>query len=162
MRPLHVNRRVGVAVLVTLSALVLITGCGGSGGSESSARSRSTSTESTRTTDPTETTRTTDPTDTDDPTRFAFGQEVRIVDGAVVPQLLAADVKRPVVIRNTSSSVQEVVFTNPGWDEANTVTTGPIPPGGTFEVRPVGVVSITFTLAGTEARGVIQFEDQIG
>ena len=143
------------AVIVTLAALTASPGCSDSGGTERTDRSddlRPTTTESAEPDDP---------SDTDDPTRFAFGQELRIVEGGVTPALLAADVKRPVVIRNTTSEPQEVLFTNPGWDQAGTTTSGPIPPGGTFELRPIGVVSITYTLAGTDVRGVIQVEDQI-
>lgn len=101
-----------------------------------------------------------DPTDVDDPTQFAFGQEVKVVDGAVEPKLLAADKDAPILIRNTTSAPVEIRFTNPGWDQAGTTTTGPLPPGGTFELQPIGIASITYELVGgAGVTGIIQVED---
>jgi hypothetical protein len=101
-----------------------------------------------------------DPTDVDDPTQFAFGQEVKVVEGGVEPKLLAADKDAPIFIRNTTDAPVEVRFTNPGWDHAGTTTTGALPPGGTFELDPIGVASITYELVGPPAvEGIIQVED---
>lgn len=100
-----------------------------------------------------------DPTDTDDPTQFAFGQEVKVVEGGVEPKLLAADKKAPILIRNTTDATVEVRFTNPGWDVAGTRTTGPLEPGATFELEPIGIASITYELVGTDVEGIIQVED---
>jgi hypothetical protein len=101
-----------------------------------------------------------DPTDVDDPTQFAFGQEVKVVDGAVEPKLLAADKDAPILIRNTTAAPVEIRFTNPGWDQAGTTTTGPLPPGGTFELQVIGVASITYELVGSDGvKGIIQVED---
>lgn len=101
-----------------------------------------------------------DPTDVDDPTQFAFGQEVKVVDGAVEPKLLAADKDAPILIRNTTSAPVEIRFTNPGWDQAGTTTTGPLAPGATFELQPIGVASITYELVGSpDVTGIIQVED---
>ena len=65
--------------------------------------------------------------------------------------------KRLVVVRNTTSEPQEVMFTDPGRDQAGTMTSGPIPPGGTFELRPFGVVSITYALADRTASPMVYF-----
>jgi hypothetical protein len=101
-----------------------------------------------------------DPTDVDDPTQFAFGQEVAIVDGDVEPRLLAADKDAPILIRNTTDAPVEIRFTNPGWDMANTTSTGSLAPGATFELDPIGVASITYELVGAEGvRGIIQVEE---
>lgn len=101
-----------------------------------------------------------DPTDVDDPTQFAFGQEVKVVDGGVEPKLLAADKDAPIFIRNTTGAPVEIRFTNPGWDFAGTTTTGPLAPGGTFELEPIGVASITYELVGVPGvRGIIQVEE---
>lgn len=101
-----------------------------------------------------------DPTDVDDPTQFAFGQEVKVVDGGVEPKLLAADKDAPILIRNTTGAPVEIRFTNPGWDFAGTTTTGPLAPGGTFELEPIGVASITYELVGAPGvRGIIQVEE---
>jgi hypothetical protein len=101
-----------------------------------------------------------DPTDVDDPTQFAFGQEVKVVDGGVEPKLLAADKDAPILIRNTTEAPVEVRFTNPGWDFAGTTTTGQLAPGATFELEPIGVASITYELVGTSGvRGIIQVEE---
>ncbi len=101
-----------------------------------------------------------DPTDVDDPTQFAFGQEVKVVDGAVEPKLLAADKDAPILIRNTTAAPVEIRFTNPGWDQAGTTTTGPLAPGATFELQPIGVASITYELVGSaDVTGIIQVED---
>ncbi len=101
-----------------------------------------------------------DPTDVDDPTQFAFGQEVKVVDGAVEPKLLAADKDAPILIRNTTAAPVEIRFTNPGWDHAGTTTTGPLAPGATFELQPIGVASITYELVGgADVTGIIQVED---
>ena len=100
-----------------------------------------------------------DPSDTDDPTQFAFGQEVKVVDGGVEPKLLAADKAAPILIRNTTDATVEVRFTNPGWDMAGTTTTGPLEPGATFELEPIGIASITYELVGTDVEGIIQVEE---
>lgn len=101
-----------------------------------------------------------DPSDIDDPTQFAFGQEVVVVDGGVEPKLLAADKDAPILIRNTTGAPVEIRFTNPGWDVAGTTTTGPLAPGGTFELEPIGVASITYELVGTPGvSGIIQVEE---
>lgn len=102
-----------------------------------------------------------DPDDTDDPTEFAFGQEARIVEGAVHPALLAADIGAAISIRNTTDSVVEVRFPHPGWDEAVTETTGPLAPGEAFTLDPIGVVSITYEVVGTGITGMIQVEDGV-
>lgn len=99
-----------------------------------------------------------DPEDRDDPTQFTFGQEVKLVDGAVEPRLLAADIAAPIRITNASGGELEVRFTNPGWDEATTTTTGPLAPGDSFELDPIGVASITFEVVGTDLTGTIQVE----
>jgi hypothetical protein len=111
--------------------------------------------------DQTEATPAPDPSDTDDPLNFTFGQEVAIIDGGLKPKLLAADIKSPISFRNDTATAQEIVFTNPGWDDAGTTTTGPIPPGGSFEIKPIGIGSIAYTVAGSELSGVIQVEEQL-
>jgi hypothetical protein len=101
-----------------------------------------------------------DPTDVDDPTQFAFGQEVKVVEGAVEPKLLAADKDAPITIRNTTAAPVEIRFTNPGWDQAGTTTTGALEPGGVFELEPIGVASITYELVGAPGvTGIIQVEE---
>jgi hypothetical protein len=100
-----------------------------------------------------------DPDDTDDPTQFAFGQEVRLVEGGIEPRLLAADIAAPIRITNTTGAPLEVRFTNPGWDMAGTTSTGPLAPGASFELEPIGVASITYEVVGTELAGTIQVEE---
>jgi hypothetical protein len=101
-----------------------------------------------------------DPTDVDDPSQFAFGQEVTVVDGAVEPRLLAADKDAPITIRNASAAPVEIRFTNPGWDYAGTTTTGVLEPDAVFQLEPIGVASITYELVGADGvTGIIQVEE---
>jgi hypothetical protein len=144
-RSLRTARTIGVVVA---ALLIPLTACNDEGAIEPGGGQ-------------TEATPAPDPSDTDDPLDFTFGQEVAIIDGGLKPKLLAADIKSPIRFRNDTAAPQEIVFTNPGWDDAGTTTTGPIPPGGSFQIEPIGIGSISYTLAGTEVTGVIQVEDQL-
>jgi len=150
-------RRWWAGALVLPLAMGLVA-CGGDdavGTSEGSGDDRTATTEQVEAVEETEA----DPTDTDDPTQFAFGQEVKVVDGGVEPKLLAADKDAPIFIRNTTDASVEVRFTNPGWDFAGTTTTGPLAPGASFEMEPIGAASITYELVGTDVEGIIQVEE---
>lgn len=157
MRQMRVRRWWAGALVLPLA--VGLVACGGDdevGTSKGSGGDRTETTEQVDAVDEPES----DPTDTDDPTQFAFGQEVKVVDGGVEPKLLAADKDAPIFIRNTTEAVVEVRFTNPGWDFAGTTTTGPLAPGASFEMEPIGVASITYELVGAPGvRGIIQVEE---
>ncbi len=81
-----------------------------------------------------------------DPDAFAFGQEIRIRDGAIAPAQLVSIKDQDVVFVNDTAQAQELLFTNWVLEDGST-TSGAIPPGGSWSFRPVTIASITFALA---------------
>jgi hypothetical protein len=94
-----------------------------------------------------------------EPEAFAFTQEVRITDTAVVPATGVAIVGNEVVFRNETTAPLTIDFLNGPIDETDTRTTGEIAPGGEFRFTPARVYSHTFAVVGRpELRGQLQVD----
>jgi len=86
---------------------------------------------------------TTDPTDVDDPTKLAFTNTIKIVEGSIEPLGAVSDIAVPIEIVNTTAVPQEIRFTN-GQPDGVLTGSGPIAPGATWSWRQPSDLSITY------------------
>jgi len=86
---------------------------------------------------------TVDPTDVDDPTKFAFTNTIKIVDGSMEPLDAVSDIAVPIEIVNTTAVPQEVRFTN-GSPDGVLSGSGLIAPGSTWSWTQPSDRSITY------------------
>ncbi len=86
---------------------------------------------------------TTDPTDVDDPTKMAFTNTIKIVDGSVQPLEAHSAIGAPIEFANTTAVPQEIRFTN-GSPDGVLTGSGVIAPGATWSWTQPGDLSITY------------------
>lgn len=86
---------------------------------------------------------------------FDAGQRVEITATGAVPRQLVAIVDTPITWENTTDGPQTVTFDN------GTVSSGPIPPGGSWSHTPDASVSIAYhTTAAPDQQAVVQVEPE--
>ena len=84
---------------------------------------------------------------------FDTGQTVLITPGGFHPKILVAEFGKDVVWKNTTTTTQEVVFTN-GMDRS-----GPIEPGASFTFHPeVAVAYAYYDPHDRSRKGFVQVE----
>jgi hypothetical protein len=86
-----------------------------------------------------------------DHSRFKFGQESVIVDGAIEPQQLEASIEEDVMITNATEATVTVEFINGGVGPDSDITETDIEPNESFVFREAYEHSIYFIVNGDES-----------